>query len=160
MSSDPQFTQREPQPYAAIRLDVAQDEIGRLAPPLIGDVIGWVERHGKQVGPVFFNYLRMHDGRVEMEVGAPTDTFLDAGARFTTGMLPGGRYAEVTYRGHYDGLRDAHMALHDWLGRQGMRPADGPSGEAHTLLEIYVTDPDEVPDPADWITQLAFKIPD
>ena len=160
MLTEPKFTTREPQPYAAIRLGVAQVEIGAKAPPLVPAIIEWIERHGKQAGDAFFNYTKMDGGQMEMEVGAPTATVLTGDDRVVTGTLPGGRYVEVTYTGHYDGLRAAHESLHQWLGRQGMTPQGLGGDTPATLLEIYETDPDEVSNPDDWITHIAFKLPD
>ncbi|MDB5529175.1 MAG: hypothetical protein JWR51_2278 [Devosia sp.] len=37
---------RKPQPFAAIVLTLRQPEISQKAPPLIGDVIAWVNAHG------------------------------------------------------------------------------------------------------------------
>lgn len=157
MLSDFSFVTRPPQPYAAIRLEVQQDDIPAKAPPLIEPVLEWIGRHGEQAGPMFFNYTRMDGTRMTMEVGAPTTVLLAGDGQVTTATLPGGRYAAVTYTGPYDGLRDAHMALHDWLSKQALPPQTMSGGDM-TLLEIYVTDPAEVPNPAEWVTRIEFKI--
>jgi effector-binding domain-containing protein len=102
----------------------------------------------------------MDGTRMEVEVGAPTKGVLEGDGRVSAGTLPGGRYVEATYRGHYDGLRGAHEALHQRLGEQGMTPQGISEGGRSTLLEIYETDPDEVPNPDDWITHIVFKLPD
>lgn len=157
MTNKPEFTHRPAQPYAAIRLAVTRDEIGRKAPPLIGEILGWIGQHGTQAGDAFFNYTMMDGERMDVEVGAPTETLLAGDGRVVTGTLPAGRYAELTHTGPYDGLRAAHEALHEWLVAQNVPPdGDGQS----TLLEIYVTDPEEVPNPADWITRIAVHVPE
>ena len=52
------------------------------------------------------------------------------------------------------------MALHEWLGKQSIGPQSQGGGKGLTLLEIYITDPNEVPDPKDWVTEIAFKLKD
>ena len=51
------------------------------------------------------------------------------------------------------------MALHEWLSQQGL-PPQRMDGEGMTLLEIYVTDPAEVPNPADFVTRIEFRLTD
>jgi effector-binding domain-containing protein len=161
MLSEPRFITRDPQPYAAIRLSVEQPEIPQKAPPLVGEILGWAAKHAKQAGPAFFNYTAMEPGRpMEMEVGVPVAEPVKGNGRVVGGTLPGGRYATVTWTGPYDKLRDAHMALHDWLAEQNV-PKQSTDNEAGlTLLEIYVTDPEEVKDPNQWVTEIAFKLKD
>lgn len=160
MLSEPKFVDRDPQPYAAIRITLAQSQIAEEAPKLVGEILGWIARNGEQAGDLFFNYTRMYGSKMDMEVGAPTRTLLTGDGRVTTGTLPGGRYATLTYTGHYSGLRDAHEQLHQWLARQpDMEPFDM-AGSGLTLLEIYETDPAEVPDPSQWVTHIAFKLSD
>jgi effector-binding domain-containing protein len=160
MLSEPKIITREPQSYAAIRLTASQSEIAEKAPPLIGEVLGWIAQHGEQAGAAFFNYTRMAGSTLDIEVGAPTKTLLKGDGRVVAGTLPAGRYVTVTYTGHYSGLRDAHEQLHQWLARQPDTQPFDMAGGGLTLLEIYETDPDEVADPAQWITHIVFKLKD
>lgn len=159
MSSEPSFVTRPEQPYAAIRLSLDAAQVPQLAPPLIGEIMGWVAQHGEQAGPVFFNYTKMDGSRMDMEVGVPTKAVVAADERVVTGTLPAGRYAVVTHTGPYDQLRGAHEKLHEWLAQQSL-PPQGMNGGRSTLLEIYHTDPAEEPDPQKWVTEIAFKIGD
>ena len=158
MISEPQFISREPQPYAAIRIDVDQREIATRTPPLIGEILAWVAGNGEQAGPAFFNYVRMQGMQMSIDVGAPTTVLLPGDDRVRTGTLPGGRYGTVTYTGHYDGLRGAHEALHEWLATQNVPQL--PPGAEMTLIEFYDTDPAVVTDPDKWVTRIEFKVPD
>jgi effector-binding domain-containing protein len=164
MLSEPKFITRGEQPYAAIRLTLKQSEIPQKAPPLNDEVMGWLKAQAAApTGAPFFNYTRMGPGEeMEMEVGWPTATVLKADGKMVTGTLPAGRYASVRYTGPYDGLYGAHSQLHEWLGKQGMVPRNwgGADTGRSTLLEIYETDPAEVPDPQQWITDIAFRLPD
>jgi len=80
-----------------------------------------------------------------------------------SGVLPAGRYAELTHVGHPSELMAATKALLDWAAEQGltwdMTPGEG--GERWGCrLETYLTDPSQEPDMSKWVTQLAFKLAD
>lgn len=161
--SEPKIITREATPYAAIPLEVNQPEIGQVAPPLVPEILNWAKAHGvKQTGPVFFNYTSMEPGRkMGMEVGLPMAAATAGDDRVKVGTLPGGRYATVTWTGPYDQLYGAHEQLHQWLAKQNLpKLTRGGTDKGMTLLEIYHTDPDDLPNPADWVTEIAFKLAD
>lgn len=164
MLSEPKFTNRAAQPYAAIRLSLKQSEIAQKAPPLNEVVMTWLKQHGgAATGAPFFNYTRMGPGEdMEMEVGWPTAKVMEPDDTVVTGSLPAGRYVMARHTGPYDQLYNAHMQVHDWLEKQGMVPQNWGNGakERATLLEIYETDPMEEKDPQKWVTDIAFKLPE
>jgi AraC family transcriptional regulator len=53
--------------------------------------------------------------------------------------------------GPYDGLADAHAAVERWIDDNGLEPAGGP-------WEVYLTDPGEVPSPAEWKTEIVWPL--
>ncbi len=77
------------------------------------------------------------------------------------GVLPAGRYATVTHRGHPDELVDVTTALLDWAAANGLDFDMSPSPEGDrwaSRLELLLTNPADVPDMNDWVTQLCFKL--
>jgi effector-binding domain-containing protein len=163
MFSDPKIIIRPAQPFAAIQLDVSRAELPQHAPQLIDEVAGWLGRRGAApVGAPFFSYLRMYgESMLDMEAGFFTSELLQADERVRTAILPGGRYAMLRYTGPYDHLYEAHMALGEWLGSQGINPMpESAARYDHVRLEHYETDPADVPDPANWITDVAFRLGD
>jgi effector-binding domain-containing protein len=159
MLTEPTIKTRAPEPYAARILEVTQSEIAAKAPPLIAVVMDWVKASGGGVaGPPFFNYFEfLPSGRMKMQVGVPTSKLLPASGEFATGSLPDGRYASVTHTGPYADLREASMALDDWVRAQGLayageRPGRPPSGA--TRLEIYRDPGSAVASP---VTEVAFR---
>jgi effector-binding domain-containing protein len=164
MLSEPRIVTRPDQPFAAIRISVDRSEIPHKAPPLIGEVAGWLGSKGAApVGAPFFSYLEMpEDGPMVMEVGFPTASQLAGDGRVRTGTIPGGRFGSVIYTGPYDGLYDANVALGEWLGKQGIaHPMPKTDGDYEAaLLEIYETDPAVEPNPQKWVTEVAFRLGD
>ena len=65
--------------------------------------------------------------------------------------LPACEAAVTIHTGSYDGLGDAHAAMEHFLDEQRLTKA-GPA------REVYLTDPGEVPDPAQWKTQLIWPV--
>ncbi|CAN7382756.1 GyrI-like domain-containing protein [Devosia sp. LjRoot16] len=163
MLSTPEIVTRPDQPFAAIRVSLDRGEIPSKAPPLIGEVAGWLAGKGAApMGAPFFSYLEMpEDGLMVMEVGFPTATLLAGDSRVRTGTIPAGRFATLIHTGPYDGLYQANVALGEWLGKQGIphpMPEDAPGEYDAALLEIYATDPADEPDPQKWETEVAFRL--
>ena len=97
-------------------------EIAAFAPPLIGEVFGWLDGHGLvPAGPPFFKYNVIDMAReLEMEAGVPIATAIDGDDQMVAGVLPAGRYATLTHVGHPSELMAATKALLDWAAEQGL----------------------------------------
>jgi effector-binding domain-containing protein len=94
-----------------------------------------------------------------MEIGFPVDDLHHGEGEIVTGVLPAGRYAGVTHHGHPDGLLGATRDLLAWADEQGLE-WDAHGNQWAARLEIYKSDPREVPDMNDWETELLFKLKD
>jgi effector-binding domain-containing protein len=125
------------------------------------EVIGWIAaRNIEPVGAPFFKYdvVDMDDGLV-MEIGFPIEERHSGEEEIVGGVLPAGRYATVTHHGHPDGLLDATRDLLAWAEKEGL--AWDANGNNWTCrLEIYKSDPREVPDLNNWETDLVFRLRD
>jgi effector-binding domain-containing protein len=162
MLSTPEAEQRSEQQYAAIMTTAAMDEIGPVAAPLIGEVFGWLARHGTEpAGPPLFRYLSIDmEGELELEVGVPVAQEVPADHRVRARSLPAGSYVTAVFTGPYEGLRQATGELLAWAEQNGIVWESEPTtqGEAWgARVEFYLTDPDEEPDPSKWETLLAFQ---
>lgn len=159
MLTEPTIVEKTEQPYAAIVITVTQPEVAEKAPPLIGDVFGWLAEHGgEEAGPVFFNYVNfLPGGRMQMQVGVPTKTQLQGDGRVVTGTLPGGRYVSATLEGPYSELYHANMTVDQWGRDKGHQFAGEQKSDSligATRLEIYHSDPDAEPP----VTEVAFLL--
>ncbi|MEO1262319.1 MAG: GyrI-like domain-containing protein [Bacteroidota bacterium] len=63
--------------------------------------------------------------------------------------VPKGRCVMIDHYGDYEGLGEAHGAMDDYLKANGMEPAK-------LVMEEYVTDPGNEPDPAKWLTKIYY----
>jgi AraC family transcriptional regulator len=64
--------------------------------------------------------------------------------------LPGGDAAVAIHAGAYERLEGTHAVVATWLEAQKL--------DAGAPWEVYVTDPGEKPDPADWRTEVVYPI--
>ncbi|MFF1822549.1 GyrI-like domain-containing protein [Kribbella sp. NPDC058245] len=154
----PEIVELAERPYVALRATVQMDGISAFADRM-HEVIRWLAaREIAPNGAPFFKYdvVDMEAGLV-MEIGFPVDDLHAGEDEIVTGVLPAGRYATATYHGHPQGLRDATGELLAWGSTEGVEwDADGDKWAAR--LEVYLSDPREVPDMADWDTELQFKL--
>jgi AraC family transcriptional regulator len=110
-------------------------------------------------GPPFARYHEMGPTGAEIELGAPLAErpagLPDASGRpdglIGTSWLPGGPAAVTLHAGSYDALPATYDRLARWIETHGNVPGRGP-------WEVYLTDPERVPDPADWRTEIVWPI--
>jgi AraC family transcriptional regulator len=67
------------------------------------------------------------------------------------GTLPGGPVAVAVHGGPYDQLNETYAALERWIETHGYRVNGAP-------WEAYITDPADLPDPADWRTEVCWPL--
>jgi effector-binding domain-containing protein len=131
----------------------------------IPEVFSWLAARGiAPAGSPFFRYLVIDmPGRIEVEAGVPTADQVSGDGEIVAGVLPAGRFATVTHHGDYSGLVDATAELLAWAAERELKwdTADTPLGERWGCrLEVLETSPRFVPDPADWLTDLVFRLAD
>ncbi len=159
----PKLVERPAQPYVAIREKVAipfNETVDRVLPELFGTL---KSRGIEGSGPVFFKYNIIKMPELEVEFAVPVATPMPADGRLIAGVLPAGRYAQLTYWGPYDKLVDVTAVLIGWARQCGIEwdVKEAPDGDHFAArFEIYENDPSEEPDPNKWETTLAIKVRD
>ena len=163
MLSIPKIEQRTEQPYVAIRTTISMNEISTALPPLIPEVKAWLKKNNITPGsPPFFQYLRMHDNdQFLTEVGFAVKEPVKGDDRVNAGSFPAGLYATLTYTGDYMQMKSAHSALDKWVKDNGFKEklrinADG--SKSGTRTELYITDPQQEPDPTKWVTIISYMV--
>ena len=163
MLTEPKLEFRKEQPYLAIRTKVNMKDVPTILPPLIPEVLEWIDRNEiTSAGPAFFQYLSMNDrGDMEVEVGVPVKDKAMADGRIVAGSFPSGKYATLKYFGDYRHLKEAHMAMESWLSKKGLKEKQKVTGNGITWggrIEFYITDPQVEPDPEKWETEVVFLL--
>ncbi len=127
------------------------ETLGQSLPAVFGHVMA---QGLAMAGPPFVRYLDSSPAFVTLEAGIPlvdpppappTDSGIERGE------LPEGPAATTVHVGPYETIGAAHEALDRWMADRGETAAGAP-------WEIYLTDPAEVPDPAEWQTQVVWPL--
>ena len=142
-----------PQAVLTIGTRTTPDGLDAVIPESINGVAAYIDELGaKRNGPPFTICPEPEDdGAIEVAVGWPTAEQLPGHGRVESRVLPGGPVAWAVYRGAYTELTGAYRALYEWIVEHGHETAGEPR-------EVYYTDPDEVPDPADYVTGIVWPI--
>ena len=141
------------QPALTMRSRTTPEELDPVISEGINGVADYLQKLGARgAGPPFTLSSDADDeGKIAVAIGWPTAEKLPGRGRIESFVLPAGRVAWAVYRGPYRGLPGAYRALYEWILEQGHDVGGDPR-------EIYYTDPDEVPDPADYVTGIVWPL--
>ena len=144
----------------AVRLETTQDQLAEVFDAEMPRLRAVRDDVGAQMaGAPFARYYHFGADRIDLEIGAPI-AFVPAGLQPISGRpdgiigsseLPSGRAAVALHRGPYDGLAATYDAVAAWIAAEGHTAGDGP-------WEVYLSDPREVADPADLLTEVVWPI--
>ncbi len=154
--------QRAERHYAGIRTRVSHREFPTIIPQLLNETFGWLAQQGiSPAGAPFMRYNVIDmEHLMDVELGVPVSEPIAGNGRVTAGALPAGRYASLIYTGVKNGIAGNGMLI-DWAREQGLKwdQFDSPDGDGFvSRYEIFLTGPDDDPDPANWDTEVAIKL--
>jgi effector-binding domain-containing protein len=149
-----------PQPTISVRFEAPPDGIKAAFDrqmPRVGARIR--ELGAPMAGPPFARYHEMSATRAVVELGAPiaarpvglADASGLADEVIGASSLPGGPVAVTVHVGPYDRIAEVYDRLARWIEAEGRVAGAGP-------WEVYLTDPGQVEDPADWRTEVVWPL--
>ena len=142
------MSEHPPQTTAAVRERVPVNELPEFFGRALHQAMAAVHEQGRQPqGPPFSLYHGMPTDTVDVEAGFPVDGPITAVDGVTPGSLPGGRVVEATHLGPYDELPQTYEEIIAYMKEQGLTPSSD-------MWEVYLSDPEQEPDPATWRTQI------
>jgi DNA-binding transcriptional MerR regulator/effector-binding domain-containing protein len=143
----------EDQPVLTMRSRSREDDLDRAIGTAINGVAAYLRELGEEsAGPPFNVRGEPDDDDLsEVEIGWPTAHGLPARPPIESRSMPAGRAAWAVFRGPYEELPAAYRAVYEWTLEHGHEPAGSPR-------EIYYSDPDETPDPADYVTGIVWPL--
>lgn len=137
------------------RRRVDRDDMTEALAELIPAAYGYAVESGLTLaGPPYVRYVDQSAAFFHIEAGVPvleSAVVPESRPDILAGALPAGAAATTVHVGPYDTLGDAHVALDRWIHESGATPTGG-------AWEVYLTDPGEVPNPADWRTKVIWPI--
>ena len=165
MMTLPEVTERKAQNYVFVPFTVTMQQMQKPADQGFPQVFDYIARHGlTPVGAAFYNYRRINMSEtLDVEAGIAVERAGPEEGAVKVGTLPGGRFLSVTWHGHPDQLVTVTGMLIGWarLTGQDFDMEEQANGDHFACrLELYESDPAEVPNMDDWVTTLAFKLKD
>ena len=152
MDLETELRQLRPQPTATIRLAIAPAQTAATLDEVLPEVWSYLERRGTHpAGPPFSRWHLWEADRADLEAGLPVPAPVEGEGRVAASELPGGTVAVTMHRGPYDGLTDTYHALAAWMEANGHEQGGAP-------WEVYLTDPGETRDPADYRTEVHWPV--
>jgi effector-binding domain-containing protein len=156
----PRIVKRPAQAYAAIRQDVKipfQSAITKNLPK----VEKWLAKREVEHGPMLIKYDVIKMPELAVQIGFLLDAAIEGDETVSVGVLPAGKYATLTYWGHYRNLRDVTGMLINWA-RDKEIVWDSEAGSAGdsfaSRFELYPNGPVDEPDSEKWETQIWIKV--
>lgn len=144
-----------PTPVLYIQSRVDRNAVAETLGQSLPAVYGHVMASGlAMAGPPFVRYTDQSPAFITLEAGIPlveTPPAPPADSGIEAGELPGGPAASTIHVGPYDTIPAAHEALDRWMADNDALPGGHP-------WEVYLTDPAEVPEPAEWQTQVIWPL--
>ncbi len=142
-------------PFLFGRRKLESDKIAEGFAEVLPAAFGYAMSNGlAMAGPPVVRYVETSPAFITVEAGVPLVEAAPAppaSSDLEIGELPAGRVAVTIHSGPYDTLGEAHVAVDRWIVDNDLTFGGAP-------WEVYLTDPAEVPDPADWKTQLFWPL--
>jgi effector-binding domain-containing protein len=159
----PEIIDRPAQPYIFVPFTVTMRQMQTPAQEGFPQLFAHLDKHGlKPAGAAFYNYRRIDmASTLDVEAGIPVEAVGPEEGNVRNGTLPAGKFVHQSWTGHPDKLMTVTGMLIGWLKETNQRldVTEKPDGDHFACrLEIYESDPAEVPDMNDWETVLEFKL--
>jgi hypothetical protein len=159
----PVKSRRKKQPYLAIRSRLIKRQIPRQAQLFLPEIRKFMEENGiTDFGPSFLRYNVIGpNGDMDIEFGHFTDKLHSGSGPIRAGILPGGSFVSVTWKGHYNKLTDVNAMLMGWGKMKGVA-WDCAATEAGLFfgcrIDIFHTSMRNEPNPEKWLTEIAVML--
>jgi DNA-binding transcriptional MerR regulator len=154
MSYEVKIKEFQPTQVVGITLDTTPEGIGTDAPNAYQQLFDRLGQEGvAPIGAPRLVYHEMGDEVWRIEACVPVGERVTIGDGFQSREVDGGRAATAVHEGPYDELGIAWQELSNWIAAHGhTMPA------ASRPFDIYLNDPNEVQDPAQYLTELVWPI--
>ncbi len=166
MDLDIRIQERQITHYVGLHSIARLTEFGDPGGPnsLIPRVFGWLADNdiAPLSGPLYI-YRRIGEpsNPIDLTVAIPVAAPVEPSSGLVLGSLPAGRYVVGRHVGHPDGIAASQREVMQWAEAQQfdldvLHDGDGDVWAARA--DHFLTDPAQVPDASQWVTELIFKI--
>lgn len=139
-------------PYLYMRSQSKPEEISTALASMLVPVFNYATAQGIPfAGYPTARYVSFGPGLITIEAGMPIAGPAEGTDEIMSGSLVGGDVASTIHKGPYDTLNLGHEAIQQWMIENNETANGAP-------WEVYITDPGEVPDPAEWLTEIIHPL--
>ena len=139
-------------PFLYMRKQAKPEEVSTALASMLPPVFQYAMGKGIPfAGYPTTRYISFGPGLVTLEAGMPVAASADGEGEIMSGSLVGGDVVSTIHKGPYDSLNLGHEAIQNWMMENGLEPGGAP-------WEVYITDPGEVPDPNEWLTEIIHPL--
>lgn len=140
------------QPILYIRREIPLSRLQQTMGECFGALFGYGQKAGLAIaGNPISRYVTTGDGLWTVDCVLPLSQPADSNGEIESGVLVSGPVAFAVHEGPYDRLSETYSAIEKWIDENGYSPGGPP-------WESYVTDPGQVPNPADWRTEVFWPL--
>jgi effector-binding domain-containing protein len=150
---EPEVKEYPHQPVLSIRERAPLDELKVRIPAAYAEIGVYLQELGEQIvaPPMLVCPFADEEGLVPIESAGPTARPLPGRGRIESRILPGCTGVSLIHKGPYEELCRSYQVLEERFREHELELVGDPR-------EIYLTDPQEVPDPADYVTEIVWPI--
>lgn len=139
-------------PFLYMRSQVKPEDIATALASMFVPVFQYATVQGIPfAGAPTARYVSFGPGLVTIEAGMPIVGPAEGAEGIMVGSLVGGEVISTIHQGPYDSLNEGHSAIQQWMIENNEVAGSAP-------WEAYITDPGEVPDPAEWLTEIIHPL--
>jgi effector-binding domain-containing protein len=139
-------------PICGVVFEGSPEAIGPSADRAYARLFGALQKQGvTPAGPPRLAYLEAEGDPWTMEASVPVSSPVRVEDDIVARDFPGGKVASAIHRGPYEELGIAYRELGKWISENGYEPAG-------SCFDIYLNDPWETADPADYETEACWFI--
>ncbi len=139
-------------PFLYMRRQVKAEEVSTALAEMLVPVFQYATAQGVPfAGPPTTRYVSFGPGLITIEAGMPVAGPAEGTDEIMVGSLVGGEVASTIHKGPYDSLDQGYEAIQRWMMENNEESGGAP-------WEVYITDPGEVPDPAEWLTEIIHPL--
>lgn len=134
------------------RIKCTMEEISEAMGPAFGEIMQVISSNGAQViGAPFSIWYEWEDEMMEFDNAIPINKKINGTDKVLPIKTYQGKVAHVSHMGEYSTTHLSWEILESYLKDNNLEKNGAP-------YEVYVTDPQNVPDPSKWITELYWPI--
>lgn len=133
-------------------------ELGEKMAPMMGEVLNFINTNNLNMAGMpftIYNEIDNANNTVIFSTAIPVkeQVITPSGSPVVCGFMEPVKAVKISLKGNYKHLSEAYTAGRQYIDKNGHQ-----LDPERKMFEVYVTDPGEVPNPADWLTEVYIPI--